>query len=99
MSESRLKILSKSPDIIMAVVVISIILMMIFPLPTLLLDFLLAMSLSIALIILMVSIHIQKPLDFGIFPTVLLITTLFRLGLNIATTRNINCRWIECAVI
>jgi flagellar biosynthesis protein FlhA len=81
--------LFKSADMFMAISVMGIILMMIFPLPTLLLDFLLALSISLAVIILLVSIYINKPLDFGVFPTLLLIATLFRLALNIATTRNI----------
>ncbi|APJ05039.1 flagellar biosynthesis protein FlhA [Silvanigrella aquatica] len=73
----------------MAAVVIGTILMMIFPLPSFFLDFLLAISISAALIILMVSIYITKPLEFGVFPTLLLISTLYRLSLNVATTRNI----------
>ena len=81
--------LSRSPDIVMAGIIIGTILMMIFPLPAFFIDFLLAISISIALIILMVSIYITKPLDFGVFPTLLLISTLFRLSLNVATTRNI----------
>ena len=86
---SILKSVGKASDLVMAFAVIAIIMMMIFPLPTILLDFLLATSLSIAVIILMMSIYIARPLDFGVFPTVLLITTLLRLALNIATTRNI----------
>lgn len=82
-------ILSRSPDIVMAAVIIGTILMMIFPLPKFFIDFLLAASISAALIILMVSIYIAKPLEFGVFPTLLLISTLFRLSLNVATTRNI----------
>ncbi|MES2616118.1 MAG: flagellar biosynthesis protein FlhA [Bdellovibrionota bacterium] len=81
--------LSRNPDLIMALAIIGIILMMIFPLPTFMLDMLLALSISIALIILLVSIYITKPLEFGVFPTILLVSTLFRLSLNIATTRNI----------
>ncbi len=81
--------MSRNPDLIMALSVVGIILMMIFPLPVFLLDMLLALSISIALIILLVSIYITKPLEFGVFPTLLLISTLFRLSLNVATTRNI----------
>ncbi len=81
--------ISKNPDLFMAIAVVGIILMMIFPLPVFLLDMLLAISISIALIILLVSVYITKPLEFGVFPTLLLICTLFRLSLNIATTRNI----------
>lgn len=81
--------ISKNPDLIMALCVVGIILMMIFPLPVFILDMLLALSISLSLIILLVSIYITKPLEFGVFPTLLLISTLFRLSLNIATTRNI----------
>ena len=81
--------LARSPDLIMASIIVGTILMMIFPLPAFFIDFLLAISISSALIILMVSIYITKPLEFGVFPTLLLITTLFRLSLNVATTRNI----------
>ena len=87
--KSLLNNLARSPDLLMGIAVIGIILMMIFPLPVLFLDFLLACSLSISLIILLISIYVQKPLDFSIFPTILLISTLFRLALNLATTRNI----------
>ena len=82
-------IISRNPDLIMALCVVGIILMMIFPLPVFILDMLLALSISISLIILLISIYITKPLEFGVFPTILLISTLFRLSLNIATTRNI----------
>jgi len=79
----------KSPEFILAVMVIGMILMMIMPMPAIILDFLLALSIASALIILMVSIYITNPLEFGVFPTVLLLTTLLRLSLNVATTRNI----------
>lgn len=80
---------ARNPDIFMAAIVVGTVLMMIFPLPVFFIDFLLAISISVALIILMVSIYISKPLEFGVFPTLLLISTLFRLSLNVATTRNI----------
>lgn len=79
----------RSPDILMAIAVVGILPMMIFPLPALLLDFLLALSLSSSLVIMLVAIYIRKPLDFGVFPTILLVSTLFRLALNVSTTRSI----------
>ena len=82
-------LMSRNPDLIMALCVVGIILMMIFPLPVFILDMLLALSISLSLIILLISVYITKPLEFGVFPTMLLISTLFRLSLNIATTRNI----------
>ena len=81
--------LKRSPDLIMALAVVGIVLMLIFPIPGLLLDFLLAASIASSLVIMLVSIYINKPLEFAVFPTVLLLTTLFRLGLNVATTRSI----------
>jgi flagellar biosynthesis protein FlhA len=78
-----------SPDVQFAVGLIGIIFTMILPLPPLLLDMLLSLSITVSFLILLTAIYIREPLDFSSFPTVLLITTLFRLGLNVATTRNI----------
>ncbi|WP_400162989.1 flagellar biosynthesis protein FlhA [Brevibacillus sp. TJ4] len=69
--------------------VISIVVMMVIPLPSELLDLLLILNISLALTILLVAMYTKEVLDFAIFPTVLLITTLFRLALNVSTTRNI----------
>ncbi|GIM92322.1 flagellar biosynthesis protein FlhA [Paractinoplanes toevensis] len=67
--------------------VIGIIIMMVVPLPTFLLDTLLAVNITAALLILLVSMFVQKPLDFSVFPALLLVATLFRLALNISATR------------
>jgi flagellar biosynthesis protein FlhA len=67
--------------------VVGLILLMVLPIPTFLLDLLLAINIAIALSILVVSLYMKKPLDFSSFPAVLLVTTLFRLTLNIASTR------------
>jgi flagellar biosynthesis protein FlhA len=69
--------------------VISIVVMMIIPLPTALLDMLLIMNISLSLTILLVSLNTKEALQFSIFPTLLLVTTMFRLALNVSTTRNI----------
>ncbi|MBI4290290.1 MAG: flagellar biosynthesis protein FlhA [Betaproteobacteria bacterium] len=61
--------------------------MMILPLPPLLLDLLFTFNIALAMIVLLVSLYTVKPLDFGVFPTVLLLTTLLRLSLNVASTR------------
>ena len=74
-------------DVILAVFVVSVIFMLIIPLPTLLVDFLIATNISISVILLMVAVYLASPLDFAAFPSVLLITTLFRLALSISTTR------------
>lgn len=69
--------------------VIGIVVMMVIPMPTFLLDFLLIINLSIALTILLVAMNTKEPLDFAIFPSLLLLTTLFRLALNVSSTRAI----------
>ncbi len=67
--------------------VIGIILMMVVPMPTVLLDTLIALNITAALLILLTSMFVQKPLDFSVFPALLLVATLFRLALNISATR------------
>lgn len=84
---SRFEGLLKHSDIIIAVAVITIVIMMIIPLPTLLLDILLTTNITIALIVIMVAIYNVEPLQFSVFPSLLLITTLFRLALNVSSTR------------
>mgnify|MGYP000877101819 CR=1 FL=1 len=71
----------------MAVGVIAVIMLLILPIPKMLLDLLLAISLVSSVLILMTAVMMKRPLDFAIFPTVLLVSTLFRLGLNLASTR------------
>jgi flagellar biosynthesis protein FlhA len=67
--------------------VIGIIVMMVVPLPTFLLDLLIALNITGALLILLISMFVQRPLDFSVFPALLLVATLFRLALNISATR------------
>ncbi len=67
--------------------VVAILVVMILPLPTFLLDILLTFNITFAIIVLLTGMYTMKPLDFSIFPSVLLITTLFRLSLNVASTR------------
>ncbi len=86
---------AKKGDVVMTLGVVGILMLMILPLPTLLLDLLLAFSFSFALVILFVSMHTLKPVEFSVFPSILLIVTLFRLSLNIATTRLILLRGNE----
>ncbi|QDH75045.1 flagellar biosynthesis protein FlhA [Brevundimonas sp. M20] len=74
-------------EVLMAVGVIGVILLLILPIPKFLLDLLLAFSLVSSVLILMTAVMMKRPLDFAIFPTVLLVSTLFRLGLNLASTR------------
>ena len=81
------KIFSK--DLIVVALFVSILLIIIVPLPKGILDFFLVISLSLSLLILLISLYIQKPSDLTTFPTLILIFALFRLSLNIATTRSI----------
>ncbi|MGX6608195.1 flagellar biosynthesis protein FlhA [Micromonosporaceae bacterium Da 78-11] len=67
--------------------VIGIIIMMVVPMPTFLLDLLIALNITGALLILLISMFVQRPLDFSVFPALLLVATLFRLALNISATR------------
>ncbi len=79
---------STSTSEIMTVIgVVTILVVMIIPLPSILLDFLLALNITIAITILLIAMYTLKPLDFFIFPPLLLVTTLFRLSLNVASTR------------
>ena len=66
---------------------VGILAIMVLPLPTFIMDVLLVLNISAALIILFVSLYVKKPLDFSVFPGLLLVITLFRLSLNVATTR------------
>lgn len=77
----------KFSDAIVAVAVILTVVMMIIPIPAGLLSFFLIVNISLSLLVILVSLFIQEPLDFSVFPTMLLILTLFRLCLNISTTR------------
>jgi len=79
--------MAKHKDAVIILGVVGIVVMMIIPLPTWLLDILLALNISIALLILMISMYLDKVLDFSVFPGLLLVITLFRLALNIASTR------------
>lgn len=77
----------KNSDIYVALALIGILSLMIIPLPAFFLDIFLAANITIALAILMICLYTEQPLDFSVFPSVLLVTTLFRLALNIASTR------------
>ena len=82
----RKKVQSYS-DIGVALLMVLIIIMMIIPLPTWLIDLLLAMNITLGVVTLLVTFYVKRALDLSIFPTLLLISTLFRLSLNVSTTR------------
>ena len=79
-------------DLVLGAAVILMVVMMVVPLPTFLLSLLIASNLAAALCILLLSLYTRQPLDFAAFPSVLLLATLFRLALNISTTRLILLR-------
>ncbi len=87
--EGVLKKLTKSSDIILALFIIGIITMIILPVPPHLIDVLLAINLMVAITLVMVSLYIPSAIELSMFPSILLITTLYRLGINIASTRQI----------
>jgi flagellar biosynthesis protein FlhA len=68
-------------------IIVALLSMMILPLPAFLLDILFTFNIALSLMVLMVTVYAKKPLDFAVFPTILLVTTLLRLALNIASTR------------
>jgi flagellar biosynthesis protein FlhA len=67
--------------------VVAIVLMLVVPLPSMVLDLLLGLNITAALLILLVSMQIRRPLDFAVFPSLILVATLFRLALNVSSTR------------
>jgi type III secretion protein V len=79
--------INKYSDIVLAVIVVAIVGMMIVPLPTFLLDILLTFNISISVIILLISLYVPGALKLSVFPTLLLLTTMYRLALTISTTR------------
>ena len=79
--------LTKNSDALLAFMAIGIIVVMIIPVPAIIMDILLSFSITMSIIIMLVSMYILKPLEFSVFPSILLISTLARLSLNVASTR------------
>ncbi|MCW3023025.1 MAG: flhA [Conexibacter sp.] len=79
--------LGKYTDLIAAGVVVLVVVMLIIPLPPMLLDLLITLNISCALAIVVTTLYVKKALDFSVFPALLLITTLFRLAINVSVTR------------
>jgi flagellar biosynthesis protein FlhA len=84
---SPLKAMGANSDVLLAVGVIFILALLVVPIPPVLLDVLLAANITIAILVLMVSMYLTNPLELSVFPGLLLILTMFRLGLNVAATR------------
>ena len=74
-------------NIIISIFVVVIVLFLILPLPTQLMDVLIIINISLSIVILLITMNIADALEFSIFPSLLLVTTLFRLGLNVSSTR------------
>ncbi len=83
----RFEKITKNTDLFIAFSILAILGVMIIPLPAWMLDIALTFSLALSILILLTSVYIKKTLDFTSFPSLLLMTTLYRLGLNVATTR------------
>lgn len=87
--ENAVKNIQRSSDVALAILLVSVIGMMIIPLPSWMLDILIGLNLTSSVTLLMVALYIPNALHLSIFPSLLLITTLLRLGINISTTRGI----------
>ena len=85
--QRAVQIITSRNDLVLAFFLVAVIFMMILPLPTWLVDALIGINMTISAILLMVAMYLPSPLAFSSFPSVLLVTTLFRLGISIATTR------------
>ena len=83
----RLPFIAKNSDVFMAVAVVGILVFMVMPLPPMLLDLLLSFNITFSLVIILASMYVQRPLELSAFPSILLLATLFRLSLNVASTR------------
>jgi len=86
-AESPLKRLLKQSDMALAVMMVAVVLMLIIPIPAMLLDFLLVLNITGSLLMLLITLYVLEPVEFNTFPSLLLILTLFRLALNVSTTR------------
>jgi len=85
----KIPVITKSSDISLAAAVVGILVFMVVPLPAMLLDLLISLNITLALIILLASMYTLRPLELSAFPSILLLVTLFRLSLNVASTRMI----------
>jgi flagellar biosynthesis protein FlhA len=90
-----LTLIKQRGDIIVAMAVVTILGVMILPIPPFALDMFLSFSIALSIVIIITSVYIKKPLDFSVFPSILLIATLYRLSLNVASTRLILLRGNE----
>ncbi|MBX3016680.1 MAG: flagellar biosynthesis protein FlhA [Bdellovibrionaceae bacterium] len=80
---------ARNTDVLVAIGILAVLAVMVVPLPAIMIDLALTGSLAISILVLLVSVYITRALEFSVFPSLLLITTLYRLALNVATTRQI----------
>src|SRR5512132_2180752 len=78
---------SKASHLLAPAAVIAVVLLMIVPLPPILLDLLLSVDIGLAVVLLLTAIYVRTPVEFSVFPSLLLLLTLIRLSLNVASTR------------
>jgi flagellar biosynthesis protein FlhA len=78
---------SRSGQIGIPIAIVSVVVMMVVPLPAFLLDFLFVINIAMAILVLLISMQVKRPLDFAVFPSFLLVATMFRLALNVSSTR------------
>ncbi|MBF0209193.1 MAG: flagellar type III secretion system protein FlhA [Oligoflexia bacterium] len=89
---SRLGVFTKSGDLMLVIGLVIVLSVMVIPVHPMILDLLISSSLALSVIVLLMSVYTKRPLDFSTFPTILLIMTLYRLALNVASTRSILMR-------
>ena len=87
MSKSTVQMLLKHTDLMAAVAVVMVVTMLIVPLPPMIIDFLITVNISMALAIVVATMYLNKALEFSVFPSLLLLTTMFRLAINVSVTR------------
>jgi len=87
MNENTMRKLLKHTDLVAAVAVVVVVTMLIVPLPSMLLDLFITINISAALAVVVATMYLQKPLEFSAFPSLLLLTTMFRLAINVSVTR------------
>ena len=85
--ETLHRLLTKQSDVLLVIAVMGILLILIIPFPPMMLDFFLCLNISLAILLLLITLNLKHALEFSAFPSILLIATLFRLALNVASTR------------
>ena len=71
--------------------VVAVVVMLVIPLPSFVLDILITLNISASMLVLLTAMHVKRPLEFSVFPTLLLVMTVFRLALNVSATRALSC--------